>query len=355
MASSNIKSGRFVTPLKKLRQKRADDTKSLQQTSVNLVVFQALNALQIIKNTTITNKLKLEPIPHFLYRWTQEHRPRNVSVDNVWFQRLLTDCNEESMAVEKLQIDITEIIAFMLLILNNYIEDGDPEEVQSLLNDAVSYVSYYEQLQKEMQDYKKSVYAKLAFDFISLMKKPKKTEPNPDELNLDNIKVRATLNYEDSRRCQMELMLNLTETELINKINEQNDILYDEVNCSAQTMNAYYFYQDELIRKYTKMERNYSNAEENLTHKTEVLKKKIQRLKDSYDFYQEEYRQIKEKISSILSINQVQAIRRAQLDRRLASKWTLMPKSSSRLIKLKKVKGAVKSQDVPEVLQLQKL
>uniref|UniRef100_A0A1B0A0X6 Uncharacterized protein n=1 Tax=Glossina pallidipes TaxID=7398 RepID=A0A1B0A0X6_GLOPL len=245
MTSSMMKTISFVTPLKKLHHKPTDDRKSLQQTSVNLVVVQALNALQIIRNTTTPSKIHLEAIPNFLFRWTQEQQRSTESFNNVWYQMLLKHYDEESVAIEKFQIDVNQMTAFMLLILNNYIDNCDPDETQSLLDEAVKYVNYYEKLNKGMEDYKNWMYAKQAFDFITLLRRASKRKPlNPDELNIDDIKMRARLKYEDSRRYQMELMLGLAERELIDKISQERDILRNEDKCNSLMMNAYYGYQD---------------------------------------------------------------------------------------------------------------
>lgn len=124
---------RCVTPLKKLHHKPSDDRRSLQQTSVNLVVVQALNAIQIVKNTTTPSNIHPEAIPDSLFRWTQEQQRPPGSFNNVWYQMLLKHYDEESVEIEKFQIDVNEMTAFMLLILNNYIDNCDPDETQSLL------------------------------------------------------------------------------------------------------------------------------------------------------------------------------------------------------------------------------
>ncbi|KAL9879307.1 uncharacterized protein LOC119632413 [Glossina fuscipes] len=347
MASSMMKTIRFVTPLRKLHRKRGNDRKSLQQTSVNLVVVQALKALQIIKDTTAPSKIHPEDIPNFLFRWTQEHHRSNEPFNIVWYQVLIKHYDEESVAIEKFLIDMNEMTTFMLLILNNYIDNCDPEYIRSLLDGAVKYFNYDEKLCKLMRDYKKSMYAKQASDFINRVKKAIKSKPlNPDELNIDNIKVRARLEYEDSRRYQMELMLSLAEQELIDKISQQNDIMEHEDKCNSLIMNAYYGYQDELIRKYSKCEKNYLAVEETITHEVQILKTKMQKLKDSYEFYHEEYKQINQKMSLMYRANNARAAKLAQLNGRITSKRHLVPKSSYKRIKLKKIKNSMKPSEV---------
>uniref|UniRef100_A0A1A9VUL3 Uncharacterized protein n=1 Tax=Glossina austeni TaxID=7395 RepID=A0A1A9VUL3_GLOAU len=245
MACSIMKSVRFVTPLKKLHHKSTDDRKSLQQTSVNLVVVEALNALQIIKNTTTPSNIDVEAIPHFLFRWTEEQHRSIQSFNNVWYQMLLKHYDDESVTTEKFQIDINELTTFMLLILNNYIDNCDPNETQSLLDEAVKYINYYEKYNKDMKDYKNTMYAKQAIDFLTLLRKASKKKPlNPNEQKMDDIQMRARLKCEDSGRDQMELRLGLAERELIDKISQEKNFLKNENKCYPPTMNAYYGYQD---------------------------------------------------------------------------------------------------------------